>query len=199
MTELTTFMYNMINNIWIPVVTAIVTTLIIEYFAKPKLEARKQRIIRDRNHIDEVIFSTQEIGMLCGSLNFEKSNINNDAINYLTEQIKSLFEAIEKFQQLITHFPSKYVARNTKLLSCCMFFRGKINAELIKSKKYIENQQISNLYESLDRVQSLSDDLHTYSYLFEFSRSNIIKRLLNHPNRNRENLKIEKQYKRINS
>ena len=45
-----------------------VPVLVVEYFAKPRLEARKSRLIRDRQQIDEVIFAFQKAAMLAAAL-----------------------------------------------------------------------------------------------------------------------------------
>lgn len=56
------------DKIVIPVVVALITTLVVEYFAKPRLEARKQRLIRDRQQIDEVIFQFQKVSSSIAAL-----------------------------------------------------------------------------------------------------------------------------------
>lgn len=47
-------------------VTALVTTLMVEYLAKPRLDARKERLLRDRRQIDQVVFGLQKLGLHMG-------------------------------------------------------------------------------------------------------------------------------------
>lgn len=61
------------NLDWVPpwvwtILIAIVTTVVVEYAAKPRLEARKARLLRDRTQIDEVIFAMQGLAMQLGGL-----------------------------------------------------------------------------------------------------------------------------------
>ncbi|HTN99190.1 MAG TPA: hypothetical protein VL068_00840, partial [Microthrixaceae bacterium] len=51
-----------------PVLVALATTLVVEYAAKPRLEARKARIIRSRAEVDEFVYVAQRIGLLTGAL-----------------------------------------------------------------------------------------------------------------------------------
>ena len=51
-----------------PIAVALFTTLVVEYFAKPQLDARRERILTDRRQIDELIYSFQKLAMTLGSV-----------------------------------------------------------------------------------------------------------------------------------
>lgn len=57
-----------IASIAVPLIVALATTLLLELFAKPRLEARKARLIRDRQQIDEVVFAFQRLSMDLGAI-----------------------------------------------------------------------------------------------------------------------------------
>jgi hypothetical protein len=56
------------EKIVIPVLAALITTLLVEYFAKPGLEARKTRLIRDREQFDKVVYCFQRVSASLSAL-----------------------------------------------------------------------------------------------------------------------------------
>lgn len=62
----------MFDFFWVSIATpigvALFTTLAVEYFAKPRLDARKERLLTDRRNLDELIYRFQKLALTLGSV-----------------------------------------------------------------------------------------------------------------------------------
>ena len=95
------------SKIGVPVLVALITTLVVEYFAKPRLEARKSRLIRDRQQIDEVIFAFQKAAMLAPALlpdEYITHHPNTSAVK--RRQIERLAPAVDALFDATARVPS---------------------------------------------------------------------------------------------
>lgn len=118
-----------IKNIVVPIVVAILTTLIVEYFAKPWLEARKERLIRNRKQIDEVVFQFQKVsGSIATLLPDEnnhplKSRHNNVMLNNAKDGLYGIMEALSRL-------PYRYVKKHGEHIGKTMLFVGYILSQV---------------------------------------------------------------------
>lgn len=112
-----------IKNIVVPIVVAILTTLIVEYFAKPWLEARKERLVRNRKQIDEVIFQFQKVsGSIAALLPDEhknplKSRHNEVMLNNAKDGLYGIMEELSRL-------PYRYVKKHGEHIGKTMLFVG---------------------------------------------------------------------------
>ena len=119
----------------VPVIVALITTLAVEYLAKPRLEARKARLIRDRQQIDEVVFAFQRAALGCGSL---LPDVLIDARpqyrDIQRQQLKVLETAFAGIEVAMGRLPKGFVTRHDdhvrKTSRFVGFMRGTILAEL---------------------------------------------------------------------
>jgi len=119
----------------VPVVVALATTLVVEYFAKPRLEARKARIIRDRQQIDEVVFAFQRAALGAGALLSDAAARRSPQGQAMQrDQLERLELSVEAIEAVIARLPSGFVRRHhvhvgvtAKFIA---FLRARIRAEL---------------------------------------------------------------------
>ncbi len=124
------------KSLALPVVAAIITTLLIEMFAKPKLEARKARIIRDRQQYDKIIFSFQKASMSIASLDVKKKSplIKRYTQIMLEEARKALYDLLQNISLL----PSKYVTNHNEHIGKTVRFIGYLLAKIELAEQGIE-------------------------------------------------------------
>lgn len=168
-----------LKNLLIAVLTALATTLAVEYLAKPKLEARKARIIRDRNQIDEVIFQLQEIGQLLGSLRIADLKYIEDLSDFLKGQAEQAEKSLDRLQQAIARLPLKYVVRHSRHIRVSAFHQGLIRAHLKKLKEYIDEESYGEAFNATIALEELADHLHSIDVTFELSRRSWLHKLVN--------------------
>lgn len=111
------------SKIDVPVLVALITTLVVEYFAKPRLEARKSRLIRDRQQIDEVIFAFQKAAMLAPALlpdEYITHHPNTSAVK--RRQIERLAPAVDALFDATARLPSQFIARHSWQVGAASFF-----------------------------------------------------------------------------
>lgn len=96
------------NLDWVPtwvwtILIAVATTVVVEFAAKPRLEARKARLLRDRTQIDEVIFTVQGVAMQLGAL-LEIPTGSTTPLRFAiyTEQVKELAESAANARRAIS-------------------------------------------------------------------------------------------------
>ena len=100
-----------------------VPVLVVEYFAKPRLEARKSRLIRDRQQIDEVIFAFQKAAMLAPALlpdEYITHHPNTSAVK--RRQIERLAPAVDALFDATARLPSQFIARHSWQVGAASFF-----------------------------------------------------------------------------
>lgn len=143
-----------LEKIIIPVLVAIVTTLIVEYFAKPKLEARKARLMRDRAQFDNIIFNFQRISAAIGALPSEQQ-VSKSRIYVRFQQIM-LSEAKEGLYNLMrdmSKLSSKYVVNHDKHIAKTMRFIGYLLSQVelaTEGKRGIGIDELKNTANSLE-------------------------------------------------
>jgi hypothetical protein len=195
-------MDNMIHNyldnitfekIIVPVIAAILTTLIVEYFAKPSLEARKARLLRDREQFDRIIFSFQRISASLASLPTKEQLKGSDTYHkyasiMLNESRDGLYELIRE----MSHLTSVYVANHREHVAKTMKFIGYL---LAKVELSIDDGRSSNIPELKKIAKNLElFDIYylVYVYMYDSQESHIRRILWRMTKKKSNNEKIDK-------
>lgn len=123
----------------LPVTAAIITTLVVEYFAKPSLEARKLRIVRDRQQLDELIFCFQKVGLAFGAL--IPDNISNEMKSRHNKlMLMEAMEGLQSIRKALSRIPSRYVVMHREHISQTSYYIGYLIAQtdsLISSRQMV--------------------------------------------------------------
>lgn len=151
-----------IKGIVIPIVVAVLTTLIVEYFAKPWLEARKERLIRNRKQIDEVIFQFQKVsGSIAALLPDEcrhplKSRHNDVMLNNAKDGLYGIMEALSRL-------PHRYVEKHREHIGKTMLFVG----YLLSQVEGAIGLSFGTLNaKSIDHIKALAPNLEYFDVYF---------------------------------
>jgi len=151
-----------IKNIVVPIVVAILTTLIVEYFAKPWLEARKERLIRNRKQIDEVVFQFQKVsGSIATLLPDEnnhplKSRHNNVMLNNAKDGLYGIMEALSRL-------PHRYVEKHEEHIGKTMLFVG----YLLSQVEGVKGSDLRTLSaKNVDYIKDLALNLEYFDVYF---------------------------------
>lgn len=84
----------LLRSLLTPVMVALLTTLVVEYAAKPRLEARKARILRSRAEVDEFVQGSQKLGPLVHALPTSEQS------RRVPELVENDREAVSEFEPL---------------------------------------------------------------------------------------------------
>lgn len=151
-----------VRNIVIPIVVALLTTLIVEYFAKPWLEARKERLVRNRKQIDEVIFQFQKVsGSIAALLPDEhkhplKSRHNDVMLNNAKDGLYGTMEALSRL-------PHRYVERHGEHIGKTMLFVGYLLSQIEGAIDL--GSGVLNV-KSIDNIKDLASNLEHFDVYF---------------------------------
>lgn len=157
------------QNLLIPIIVAILTTLIIEYFAKPWLEARKERLIRNRQQVDEVIFQFQKASASFGALipdnvKSPQRNKHNDVM--LSNAISGLYGITEALSRL----PHRYVEKHSIHIGKTVKFVGYLIALSDRDDPQKSNnptvRKIFVKNTKIDSLKSTASDLDKFDIYF---------------------------------
>lgn len=108
-----------------PVLVALATTLVVEYAAKPRLEARKARIIRSRAEIDEFVYAAQRIGLLAGALpDSQQLESAPDLEQYARQAIDELDTAIGEASRVLSRLSVRYAIAHGSHIAQTATFLG---------------------------------------------------------------------------
>jgi hypothetical protein len=147
----------------IPVVAAVLTTGVVEYFAKPVLEARKARLLRDRQQFDEVVFAFQKLVLLMAAM-LDDATARKSA-ELAAVQKQQAADATQASQELIaamSRLPSAWVERHHAHVSRTVHYVGFVRGILVSGS--------SKLAPSMDYARSLSAGLSCFdSYFVAFA------------------------------
>lgn len=134
------------------VVTALLTTVIVEYLAKPRLEARKARLIRDREQIDEVIFAFQKAGMTAGSVVAADAESEGSMMRQLHQkQIIAFGADLDGVTNAISRLPVSYVQKHREHVAWTAKFLGyaKALAMLAGDDVYVADSRVRQIAEDM--------------------------------------------------
>ena len=175
----------------IAVLTALLTTLVVEYFAKPQLEARKERLIHNRNQIEEVIFLFQELGLTLGSLGFNKKADFRKLASYIEKQVEHALLVAEKLQAAIPRLQLKYALKNKKHIASGMILMGELLAALYSLQEATAKAKEKEIENYLAKISSLKSSLELVDYTFELSRHSWAHKLVNGKEASNKSLKLQ--------
>lgn len=162
------------EKIIIPVIAAILTTLLVEYFAKPKLEARKARLLRDREQFDRIIFSFQRISASLAALPSAEQLHNNSVYQkYASIMLDESRAALYELMREMSHLTSIYVTNHHEHVSKTMKFIGYLLAKVelcIDDKKRLSLMELKEIAGNLE----LFDIYYlVYVYMYDSQESHI--------------------------
>lgn len=108
-----------------PVLVALATTLVVEYAAKPRLEARKARIIRSRTEVDEFVYAAQRIGLLTGALpDSEQLKATPELDEYARQAIEELDVAVGEASLGLSRLSIRYASAHAEHIAKTAIFLG---------------------------------------------------------------------------
>jgi len=135
------------------VVTALITTLVVEYAAKPRLEARKARLIRDRQQIDEVIFAFQMAGLHAGAAAAITTDGDEDELRRQAraQHVADLGIALDSIIKAIGRLPVRYVGKHAEHIARASRFIGHAKAAVALAAKgtTVERNYIEQIRDDL--------------------------------------------------
>ena len=112
-----------------PVLVALATTLLVEYAAKPRLEARKARILRSRAEVDEFVYAAQQLGLLAGSLPESRQlNGHPELVGYAREAISELDRAAADATRVLARLSIRYAIAHQVHIAKTARFLGFLRA-----------------------------------------------------------------------
>lgn len=148
------------DKIIIPVVAAVITTLVVEYFAKPRLEARKHRLIRDRQQLDEVIFKFQRISLsIFAMLDNEGTPKQKVKVKHNEILLLSASTALYALMTDISRLSHKYMIRHERHMKSTTLFAGFLLSQ-------IELRKESEKIVSTQFLKSVASDLEYFDRYF---------------------------------
>jgi len=168
------------TNLWTafvtPIVVALLTTLVVEYFAKPRLDARKERLIRDRRQLDELVYGFQKIGLVYGSLPSPRQRIR---AAFTDEALmKSLLDAemsIQTTLDAMSRLSMRYAIAHTEHISRTSLFLGYLLG-MTRSTDATAPDDVENLKKVASQLEHFDTYFRVYVGL-EDSQEALIKRV----------------------
>lgn len=116
-----------------PVLVALATTLVVEYAAKPRLEARKARIMRSRAEVDEFVYACQRLGLLAGALPASSQlRATPDLVEYAVKAVTELDAAAAEATRVLSRLSVRYAIAHgnhiAKTATFLGFLRGRCHS-----------------------------------------------------------------------
>ena len=162
------------ENIIVPVLVAIATTLIVEYFAKPKLEARKARLIRDREQLDKIVFDFQHIALSVGAIPdydlLKKNKILQRHYEIMLEEAKSgLYQLLKDLSKLSTRFVMNHKEHMNKTSLYIGYLLSQVELIQESDKKWGKpaEQNLKMLKEDASKMELFDKYFLVYPYLID--------------------------------
>ncbi len=169
---------NIDTTIWkslvLPIVAAVVTTLLIELFAKPKLEARKARLIRDREQLDKIVFDFQHVSTSIGAMsNFHTIKTNHILRRHYTIMLEEartgLYQLLRDLSKLSTRFVVNHEqhVNKTALYVGYLLSQVELIQEFNEKWKKLSEQDITKLKEDAEKMELFDKYFLVYPYLID--------------------------------
>lgn len=132
------------HGIATPVFVALITTLVVEYAAKPRLEARKARIIRSRVEVDEFVYAAQRIGLLTGALpDSEQMKTTPGLVEYARHAITELDDAVGDAARVLARLSIRYASTHgehiAKTATFLGFLRGRCRLSATEPERRVDD------------------------------------------------------------
>jgi hypothetical protein len=165
-----------LHSLVTPVLVALATTLVVEYAAKPRLEARKARILRSRAEVDEFVYAAQRLGLLAGALPDSRQIRAHPGLeDYAREAIAELDAAAGEAVRVLSRLSARYAVAHglhvAKTASFLGYLRGSCHGAAARPADHV------------DRLKDLVGDLENFDVYFRVhlglgdSQEPLVKRL----------------------
>lgn len=152
------------DDIWMPVVVALVTTLIISplvgLYIKPRIEARQQRLIRDRQQIDEVIFKFQKLSLSVSSLVSKVDNGSNLPVAHNAIMLQQAQQSAYELMDALSRLSPLYVQKHKDHIGLTMLFMGYLLGRIMTAG----GQELTS--DVINELKTEADDLDVYDVYF---------------------------------
>lgn len=113
------------NSLATPVLVALATTLVVEYAAKPRLEARKARILRSRADVDEFVYACQRLGLMGGALpTGSQMRATPDLVEYARQAVTDMDAAAAEATRVLSRLSVRYVSAHVDHIAKTATFLG---------------------------------------------------------------------------
>lgn len=157
-----------LENIIVPILVAIATTLIVEYFAKPKLEARKARLMRDRAQFDKIIFDFQRVSAAISALPSEQqANKNRIYARFQQIMLSEAREGLYDLMRDMSKLSSKYVVNHDKHIAKTMRFIGYLLSQVELATEGKRNVSIDKLKNTASNLELFDVYYVVYVYMYD--------------------------------
>ena len=132
------------SQIAVPILVALVTTLSIEYFAKPTLDARRQRIIRGADAVDRIIYQFQVLGLQLGIAVHSSSN---DPVTVAAREaaLAEIKLGVSGMIEAIARLPVLYVQKHSEHIRLCAYYFGYLRGLLEENLALITSEQLTQV------------------------------------------------------
>lgn len=136
------------DEVWMPIVVALVTTLIISplvgLYIKPRIEARQQRLIRDRQQIDEVIFKFQKLSLSISTL-VPKVPKNNELIaGHNAVMLQQAQLSAYELNDALSRLSPLYVQKHRQHIGSTMSFIGYLLGQITAARTQVLTPKLIN-------------------------------------------------------
>jgi hypothetical protein len=154
---------------------AFLTTLVVEYLAKPRLEARKERITRSRRQVDEVVHGFQMAGFLVGSLATLPDVSEERWRPYVKFRLEQLEKTLSALEVDISRLSIRYVAQHSSHIRKTSSFVGYFHGVVLRSIQAAQ-PDLEGVVEVGDQMEHFDVYFRVYLGLSD-SQEPLIKRL----------------------
>lgn len=142
-----------------PVLVALVTTLVVEYAAKPRLEARKARIIRSRAEVDEFVYAAQRLGLLTGALpRADQLRTNPELEQYAREAVSELGTAAAEASRVLSRMSVRYAVTHCEHIAKTATFLG-----FLRGRCHVA---AADPVRRIDELKTVASDLEHFDVYF---------------------------------
>ena len=184
-----------IEKIAVPILVAVITTLLVEYFAKPKLEARKARLLRDRQQFDRIIFCFQRasasIGALPNDEQIKSGKVFQKFASIMLEDARTaLYELLKEMSQL----SSIYVANHREHVAKTTKFVGYLLARVEIMVERDRNASIAELQDLASNLELFDVYFLVYVYMYDSQESSVKRMFWRIFSRNDNRMKIDQAF-----
>jgi len=132
---------------------ALATTLVVEYLAKPWMDARKARMLRDRAQLDEIVFAFQKAVMI-GSALLPETKLDHPAARAVqATMLLRTDEAMIELQNALSRLPHHFVAKHSEHIGKSARYIGFVVGVVSSSREAGD----LNLAEVSDAIIDLSE------------------------------------------
>ena len=148
---------DVLSSVGLPVLVALLTTLAVEYLAKPRLDARKERITSSRRQVDNVVHGFQLAGMLIGSLLNVPETRDERWRSYVDDRLRRLDESLTTLELDISLLSIRYVVKHSSHVGKTAAFIGYFEGVVLRAAK-VPDPDLSEILQVAERM----DDFDTY-------------------------------------